>query len=139
MEAAAYDAFYPILDAGKVDALFCGHIHYYGRNAPYDAATRETDMKAVSGPTNDQVYTNPRFMVNIVTGASGDKEGETPCVVNILPPSITCDPDYGFGIWTAVNATTATWTYKSLKPDWLGPSNYTDSLVIVKTTPRRGE
>ena len=26
MEGEAYAAFYPILDAGKVDALFCGHI-----------------------------------------------------------------------------------------------------------------
>lgn len=72
-------------------------------------------------------------MVNIVSGASGDKEGETPCVVNVLPPSVTCSPDYGFGILTAVNASVLTWEFKSVKPDWLGPSNYTDSLTIVKT------
>jgi hypothetical protein len=30
MEAEAYAAFYPILDAGKVDALFCGHIQCVG-------------------------------------------------------------------------------------------------------------
>ena len=28
MEAEAYAAFYPLLDAGDVDVLFCGHIHY---------------------------------------------------------------------------------------------------------------
>lgn len=52
-------------------------VHYYNRNLPYDAVTKETDTASVTGPTNNQVYTNPRYMVNIVTGASGDKEGET--------------------------------------------------------------
>ena len=79
----------------------------------------------------------PKYIVNIVTGASGDKEGETPCAVNILPPSITCTPDYGFGIFTALNASVATWTFKAVKPDWLGPSNYTDDLMIVKTRATR--
>lgn len=82
---------------------------------PYDAVTKEIDTASVSGPTNDQVYTNPRYMVNIVTGASGDKEGETPCVVNVLPPSVTCDADYGYGVWTALDANTATWAFKSVK------------------------
>ena len=31
MEGEAYNAFYPILDAGKVDLLFCGHIQCVGR------------------------------------------------------------------------------------------------------------
>lgn len=26
MEAEAYAAFYPVLDAGNVDVLFCGHV-----------------------------------------------------------------------------------------------------------------
>ena len=78
-------------------------------------------------------------MINIVTGASGDKEGKTPCVVNILPPSITCDVDYGYGVFTAVSATQATWSYKSVKQDFFGPANYTDSIVINKASARRGE
>jgi len=82
---------------------------------PYDFVTKETDSASVSGPTTNQVYTNPKFLVNIVTGASGDKEGETPCVVNILPPSVTCDVDYGYGVFTALDANTATWAYKSVK------------------------
>ena len=64
---------------------------------PYDAVTREIDTASVSGPKNDQTYTDPRYMVNIVTGASGDKEGETPCVVNVLPPSVTCTADFAYG------------------------------------------
>jgi acid phosphatase len=139
MEAEAYQNFYPVLEAGKVDVLFCGHIHYYNRDLPYNAVTKETDSASVSGPTNNQVYSNPKYMVNIVTGASGDKEGETPCVVNILPPSVTCDVDYGYGIWTAVDANTATWNYQSVKPDFFGPPNYSDNLTIKKNAPRRGE
>ena len=140
---------------------------------PYDAVTKETDAASVSGPTNNQVYTNPKFLVNIVTGASGDKEGETPCVVNVLPPSVTCDVDYGCeyqngaqpfmrpwrctrlryvmrlhpptpttptdGIWTAIDANTATWSFKSVKQDFFGPANYTDNLTIKKAALRRGE
>jgi len=77
-------------------------------------------------------------MVNIVTGASGDKEGETPCVVNVLPPSVTCDADFGYGIWTALDANTATWAYASVKQDWLSPANYTDNLTIKKAALVRG-
>lgn len=29
MEAEAYAAFYPVLDAGNVDVLFCGHVSIY--------------------------------------------------------------------------------------------------------------
>jgi len=137
MEGEAYAAFYPILDAGKVDALFCGHIHYYNRNMPYDAVTKEIDTASVTGPKNDQTYTDPRYMVNIVTGASGDKEGETPCVVNVLPPSVTCTADYGYGVWTAVNASFARWEFQSIKPDYIGPANYTDVATFIKTKPVR--
>ena len=106
---------------------------------PYDAVTKETDTASISGPKNNQVYTNPKYLVNIVTGASGDKEGETPCVVDILPPSVTCDVDYGYGVFTALDANTATWSYKSVKPDFFGPANYTDFLTIKKTALVRGE
>ena len=99
---------------------------------PYNAVTHETDTASVSGPTNRQVYTNPRFMTNIVTGASGDKEGETPCVVNVLPPAVTCTADYGYGILQAINATVLRWEFASVKQDYFGPANYTDVLTIVR-------
>ena len=31
MESEAFQAFYPVLEGGKVDVLFCGHIHYVRR------------------------------------------------------------------------------------------------------------
>jgi hypothetical protein len=104
---------------------------------PYDAVTKEIDTASVTGPKNDQTYTDPRYMVNIVTGASGDKEGETPCVVNVLPPSVTCTADYGYGVWTAVNASFARWEFQSIKPDYIGPANYTDVATFIKTKPVR--
>ena len=133
--------------------------------------TKDIDHASVSGPKNDQTYTDPRYMVNIVTGASGDKEGETcvlaagllaartllalashnprpptlprtqfgiPCVVNVLPPSATCTADYGYGVWQAVNATYARWEFQSIKPDYIGPANYTDVVTFIKTKPVRG-
>ena len=78
------------------------------------------------------VYTNPKYIVNIVTGASGDKEGETPCVVGILPPSVHCDADYGFGYFQAQNATHATWSFKSIAQDVWGPPTFSDALTIVQ-------
>lgn len=132
MEQAAFDAFYPILDKGKVDVLFCGHIHYYLRNLPYDAVTGTIDHASVSG-VNSSIYTNPKYMVNIVTGASGDKEGETPCVVDILPPAVTCDTDFGYGLFSAINHTHATWSFTSIATDWpWSTTNYTDSLTIIQ-------
>jgi hypothetical protein len=38
MEGEAYAAFYPILDAGRVDALFCGHIQCVRRGWQQAAA-----------------------------------------------------------------------------------------------------
>ena len=74
MEAQAYQDIYPVLDAGKVDVLFCGHVHYYKRYVPYDAVTGKADTGSVSA--DKSTYTNPQYMVNIVTGAPGNREKE---------------------------------------------------------------
>ncbi len=60
-----------------------------------------------------------------------------PCVVNVLPPSATCTADFGYGVWTAVNATYARWEFQSIKPDYIGPANYTDVATFIKTKPVR--
>ncbi len=100
--------------------------------------TKEIDTASVTGPKNNQVYTDPRYMVNIVTGASGDKEGETPCVVNVLPPSVVCSVDFGYGVWTAFNASYATWVFQSIKQDFFGPANFTDVATFIKNKAVRG-
>ena len=50
------------------------------------------------------------------------------------PPTLPTD-----GIWTAIDANTATWSFKSVKQDIFGPANYTDNLTIKKAALRRGE
>lgn len=78
-------------------------------------------------------YTNPKYLVNIVVGSSGDKEGETPCLVDILPPSVRCSTDYGYGLYTAHNATHASWSFATTATDWpWTTTNFTDSLTIIQ-------
>jgi len=209
METEAYAAFYPILDSGKVDILFCGHVHYYNRYLPYDAVSGQTDNASVS--PDGSVYTNPKYMVNIVTGASGDVEADDSCNGSDGRPSFACSENYGcvaawgrpprravrrcvpptatgrrprraanrdgppaatgrppraaaarrrspraapppaavatahpsarippprprrYGFYTALNATHATWSFKTVKADGPGPKDFSDALTIINT------
>ena len=72
-----------------------------------------------------------QYMVNIVTGASGDIEGEDGCGKDTRP-SLTCSENYGYGLFTAINASHATWSFKTIVADGPGPKNYTDSLTIIR-------
>lgn len=124
MASEAFGDIQPVFDQYKVDLLFCGHVHYYNRYAPYDSVTKQVDTASVSA--DGYTYTNPRFTVVIVTGASGDIEGDDKYVKE--SPSITGTENYGYGIFTAVNASYATWTFKTVK----GSDNYADHLTIIK-------
>ena len=117
-----------MLEAGGVDVLFCGHVHYYNRYAPYDTVTGDTDTASVSADTF--TYTNPKYMVTIVSGASGDIEGDDGCGKDARP-SLTCSENYGWGIWQPVNATLAKWSYHTVTADGPGPKDYSDSLTII--------
>lgn len=86
MQPNAFAAFNGVLEAGGVDVLFCGHVHYYNRYRPYDAVTGDIDNAAVSA--DGRTYTNPKYMVTIVSGASGDIEGDDGCSND--SPSIAC-------------------------------------------------
>ena len=68
-------------------------------------------------------------MVTIVTGASGDIEGDSKYTKE--SPSATGSENYGWGIFTAESATQATWTFHSVKADGAGPTDYSDTLTIV--------
>ncbi len=56
----------------------------------------------------------------IVTGASGDHEGETGCPAKLTDPAIACTANYGYGVFTAHNATMATWAFKTVAPSGAG-------------------
>jgi len=68
-------------------------------------------------------------MVTIVTGASGDIEGDDK--YSKQSPSITGSENYGWGVFTAVDATHATWDFHTVKADGQGPADYADHLTIV--------
>ena len=55
MEGEAYAALYPVLDAGKVDILFCGHSAF---NA-YNAAPARCARNCNPNDPNTQPYTRP--------------------------------------------------------------------------------
>jgi hypothetical protein len=90
--------------------------------------TGQTDTAAANA--DGSVYTNPKYMVTIVTGASGDIEGDDGCGKDSRP-SFTCSENYGWGIFTPQNATVATWAFHTVAADGPGPNDYSDSLTIV--------
>jgi hypothetical protein len=135
MEAEAFNDFQPILDAGAVDVLFCGHVHYYLRYLSFDSVTGKADDACASADKG--TYTDCKYMTTIVTGASGDREDDSKCPKSLTSPEVTCTQDYGYGLFTAVNASHATWNFKTVKADGPGPADYSDSLTIIKSKARR--
>jgi len=128
MEAEAYSFFSPILESLGVDVLFCGHVHYYNRYMPYNPVTNDVDTASVSA--DGATYTNPKYMVTIVSGGAGNHEDESHYTK--ASPSYTGVENYGYGFFTAVNSTTATWTWKTVKVN-KGPAGFSDSLTILQT------
>ena len=70
-------------------------------------------------------------MVVIVSGAAGDIEGDDGYKKE--SPSFTGSENYGWGVYTALNATVATWDFHTVKTDGPGPSDYADALTIVSS------
>jgi len=130
METEAFNAFTPVLLQNKVDVLFVGHVHYYNRYMPYDSVTGDQDAAAVSADTF--TYTNPKYMVVIVTGASGDHEDDDKCAQPDSRPSLTCTENYGIGYFHPINATVAEWSFVTVKADGPGPQDYSDHLTIIQ-------
>ena len=75
MQPDAFASYSPVLEAGGVDVLFCGHVHYYNRFIPYDPMTGAIDTGAVSA--DGKTYVNPKYMTTIVSGGAGNHEDES--------------------------------------------------------------
>jgi hypothetical protein len=127
MESSAYADFTPVLTAGGVDIVFTGHWHYYNRYKPYNNLPGEVDDACISA--DGATYTNPKGIVVIITGAAGDKEDDSPYDKPF--PSYTGTQNYGYGLYTAVDAHTATWRFHTVQPD-NGAADYADALTIKK-------
>ena len=127
MEVDAFAKFSPLLESAGVDITFVGHVHYYNRMMPYSPMTGDVDSASVSA--DGETYTDPKYMVTIVTGAAGNREHESP--YKKVSPSQTGVENYGYGFCQALNATHATWDFKTVKAD-IGPADYADHLTIVQ-------
>ena len=44
--------------------------------------------------------------------------------------------NYGYGFFTALNATHATWDYKTVLADGPGPKDFSDALMVVQSKHR---
>ena len=53
------------------------------------------------------------------------------------PPPLPLADGYGF--FTALNASHATWTFKTVQPDGNGPKDYSDALLIVQSAHREAD
>ena len=102
--------------------------HNYRRYAPYDSVTGVVDTASVSA--DGKTYTNPKYLVVIVTGASGDREHDSKCGSD-GSPSLTCTENYGYLIWTPLNATVSTSSFHTVQADGPGPADYTDEVTII--------
>ena len=71
-----------------------------------------------------------REVVVIITGAAGDKESDT--VYDKPFPSYTGSTNYGYGLYTAVDKNTATWTFHTVQADPSGGADFSDTLTIKK-------
>ena len=91
MELEAFSAFSPVLQEGKVDVLFVGHVHHYDRYMPFNPMTNDVDTACVS--SDGSTYTNAKYMTTIVTGASGDREDDN--AYTKVSPSYTGSENYG--------------------------------------------
>jgi len=156
MEAEAFAAFSPALEAGGVDVTFVGHVHYCegracararararraltpppspfrardadNRYMPYHPMTANIATAAVSA--DGATYTDAKWMVTIVTGAAGNHEDEKAYVK--APPSYTGVENYGYGYFQALNATHATWDFKTVAAN-KGPQDWADHLTLVQ-------
>jgi len=128
MQANAFADISPLLESGGVDLLFCGHVHYYNRYYPYNPMTNSIDTAAASA--DGKTYTNPKYMTTIVSGGAGNHEDESTYVKSA--ESYTGVENYGWGVFTAVSPTTATWVWHTSVRN-KGPADWTDSLTIVQT------
>ena len=83
MEGEAYAAFYPILDAGKVDLLFCGHIQCVARQLPHNAhsspfnCSRHTPL-SFPNPPPSPTFPHPQLLQCVFNASNPAAQAHTP-------------------------------------------------------------
>lgn len=64
------------------------------------------------------------------TNHSGDREDDSKYVKE--SPSFTGSQNYGWGTYSALNATHATWNWHTVEADGPGAKDFADSLTWIK-------
>ena len=144
MDTLDWQPYEDVLNPGGVDLHLCGHWHYYGRFFPLSSVTGTPGGLAIdtaSVSADNSTYTDPKYLVAIVSGAPGDIEVNPPtCDIGPKPEHAanaqTCN--YGYSKLQAINATHLHYTFKSTKANDK-PLSFTDELWIVRSSPRRFE
>ena len=92
---------------------------------------------------------DPKYVTMIVSGALGDVERNDACPgdASLSPFMPACSEAYGYGTFTAPNATHLHWNFTGQQtpigstrlsdgyPSMTGAVTYTDELWIVRSTP----
>ena len=138
-----------LMGEGGVDLYLSGHIHYYARDLPewpvanngtglVDTNCSSPNLGNVTNPI--AVYTNPRYMVTIITAAPGDQEVNrrraeaAPAAAELGAGQygVTSTNNYGYGYLTITNASTLHWRFETAVPHVNSTAaGYTDDLWLV--------
>jgi len=118
-----------------VDLYFVGHQHEYRRWISTYGTKGLVDLSSAS--PDYSVYTDPKYLVSITSGAVGCPEvqpaacgGATPS--NPADPTATCSRNYGYGLLSFQNSTHAFWTWKTSVPHAGSPDPfYKDIFQLI--------
>ena len=124
------------------DVFFAGHWHYYQRYLPYNPVTKQVGTASADNHT----YLDPTLMTMIVSGAPGDVERNDACPGDASVAAFTpsCTPAYGYGIFTAFNATHFLWSFEAQQTpigaarhpgNAAPPVTFRDHVWIVRSAP----
>ncbi len=99
MEAEAYADFYPILDAGKVDALFCGHIQLRNTHTRRQVGCSRTPLSPpplfLLTPLHTHTLTHIYIFSSVQFTATTVRSSTPPCRFSftiLIPPPHTHSP-----------------------------------------------
>jgi len=118
-----------------VDLLFVGHQHEYRRLISTYGTKGLIDMNSAS--SDYSVYTDPRFLVTITSGAVGCPEVQPAACGGATPndpsnPTATCSRNYGYGKLKIENSTHASWVWKTSVPHAGSPDPfYQDNFQLI--------
>lgn len=111
-------------------------MHEYRRFVPNYFSLNLTDNGSVSADMH--TYTDPQYLITLVTGSPGNQEVQPPSCGGPTPndptfPTAACSRNYGYGYLQVLNSSTAVWEWVTSVPIAGSPDpEYTDKLWVVQ-------